>query len=85
MQILVGTCGSKYWKSTLENTLGSFAQGGAVWIENGGSLTCSHTDTSQHSGFSNVHSTGGAINIVDLGTFTGIDCDIGIEGQIEDN
>ena len=69
-----------------ENTLGSFAQGGAVWIENGGSLTCSHTDTSPYSGFfSNVHSTGGAINIADLGTFTGIDCDMGIEGQSEDN
>ena len=69
-----------------ENTLGSFAQGGAVWMESGGTLTCSHTDTSPFSGFfSNVHSTGGAINISDLGTFTGIDCDMGVEGQPEDN
>ena len=69
-----------------ENTLGSFAQGGAAWIQGGSSLTCSHTDSSDYSGFfSNVHEIGGAINIANLGTFTGIDCDMGVDGQSEDN
>ena len=74
--------GSILW----ENTLGSYAQGGAVWIEGDGALTCSHTDSSAYSGFfSNNHNIGGAINISNLGTFTGIGCDMGVEGQTEDN
>ncbi|MAA79628.1 MAG: hypothetical protein CL916_10245 [Deltaproteobacteria bacterium] len=78
----LGNSGSILW----ENTLGSFAQGGAVWIQSDGALTCSHTDSSSYSGFfSNQHDIGGAINIADLGTFTGIDCDMGVEGQSEDN
>lgn len=69
-----------------ENTLGRYAHGGAAWIESGGALTCSHTDSSAYSGFfSNTHTIGGAINIADLGTFTGIGCDMGVDGQTEDN
>ena len=69
-----------------ENSLGRYAEGGAAWIEGEGYVECLHTDSSSYSGFfSNNLVGGGAINIANAGTFLGEGCDMGVQGQPEDN
>ena len=71
--------------ATWNDTLGQYAQGGAVWIEQASSLSCTK-ESALYSGFwSNHLSTGGAINIFNSGSFTGISCDLGEQNQPQDN
>jgi len=70
----------------MQDSMAQYAQGGAAWIKGGGSLTCTHTTNNGFAGFfSNYHSPGGAINIIDDGSFLGENCDMGIDGQVVDN